>query len=185
MEYRGVAGTEYRYILRFQPKETGESLRGLPGIEVASESTPGPCVRRDIRAARPVRVCGSRSLRRPSMSSSPGSVAKLQITQPIQSANQLKGKRVNAHMLCSVGKTRKPSRNVSYSATSSSAWRVSSASTARAKTGSSATAARNTLRSRCLRASSSPTSEGRSQYGVRAQRQSGRTDADCQSTTAS
>ena len=89
-----------------------------------------------------------------------------------------------AYMLCRVGSTRKPSRNASYSATSSRAWRVSSASTARAKTGSFATAARNALRSRCLHASSSPASEGKSQYGVRAQRHNGRTEADCQSTTA-
>ena len=76
-------------MLRFQPKETGESLRGLPGIEVASESTPGPCVRRDIRAARPVRVCGSRSLRRPSISSSPGSVAKLPKKSPNRSSQPI------------------------------------------------------------------------------------------------
>ena len=88
------------------------------------------------------------------------------------------------YMLCRVGSTKKPSRNASYSATSSRAWRVSSASTARAKTGSFATAARNALRSRCLHASSSPASEGKSQYGVRAQRHNGRTEADCQSTTA-
>ena len=77
--------------------------------------------------------------------------------------------------------TRKPSWNAPYSATASRAWRVLSASTAWAKTGSFTTAARNTPCGRCLHASSSPASEGKSQYGVRAQRHNGQTEADCQS----
>jgi hypothetical protein len=72
-----VGGTEYLYILRFQPKETGESLIGLPGAEVPSESKPEPGVSSDMRAVRQVSICGSRRLRRPSTSSSPGSVANL------------------------------------------------------------------------------------------------------------
>lgn len=167
----------------------GDSLIGLPCAEAASESRPEPVVSSDMRAARPVSVCGSRSLRSPSMSSSPGSVASLYhitnaSTKNCHGAIRLQEKK-QTYMLCRVGSTRKPSRNASYSATSSSAWRVSSASTARAKTGSFATAARKALRSRCLHASSSPASEGKSQYGVRAQRHNGRTEADCQSTTAS
>ena len=55
----------------------GESLIGLPGADAASERTPEPVVSSDMRAARPASVCGSRSLRRPSTSSSPGSVASL------------------------------------------------------------------------------------------------------------
>ena len=54
-----------------------ESLIGLPGADAASESRPEPVVSSDMRAARPESVCGSRSLRRPSISSSPGSVASL------------------------------------------------------------------------------------------------------------
>jgi hypothetical protein len=146
----------------------GESFMGLPGVDAASESRPEPLVSSDMRVARPVSVCGSRSLRRPSISSS----------------TTVRHGYKETYMLCRVGSTRKPSRNASYSATSSRAWRVSSASTARAKTESFATAARNTLRNRCLHASSSPASEGKSQYGVRAQRHNGRTEADCQSMSA-
>jgi len=150
--------------LRFQPKLMGEPFIGLTGADGARESRPEPGVSSDMHAAWPASICGLSNFNRPSASSSSqGSVA---------------------NMLCKVGSTRKPSRNASYSATSSRAWRVSSASTARAKTGSFATAARNTPRSRCLHASSSPASEGKSQYGVRPQRHNGRTDADCQSTSA-
>ena len=91
----------------------------------------------------------------------------------------------NAYMLCKVSKTRKLSRNVLYSTTSSRAWQVLSVLTARTKTVSPATAARNMVCSCCLRASSSPTSEGRSQYSVCAQRQNSHTDTDCQSTSTS
>jgi hypothetical protein len=38
----GVAGTEYRYSLRFQPNVMGESLKGLPGADAARESKPKP-----------------------------------------------------------------------------------------------------------------------------------------------
>jgi hypothetical protein len=180
--------------LRFQPKETGDvSLKGLPGADVPSESKPEPGVSSEMRELlRPLNICGSRrSLCRPSSKSSsfPGSVANL--LSPTKQGVKIhlyageKKRKEKTYMLCSVGNTKKPSRNASYSATSSSAWRVSSASTARAKTGSFATAARNTPRRRCLRASSSPAREGKSQYGVRAQRHSGLTEADCQSTTAS
>jgi len=169
----------------------GDSLIGLPCAEAASESRPEPVVSSDMRAARPVSVCGSRSLRSPSTSSSPGSVASLFLSINASTKNNGYGAAIRpqeknkTYMLCRVGSTRNPSRNASYSATSSRAWRVSSASTARAKTGSFATAARKALRSRCLHASSSsPASEGKSQYGVRAQRHNGRTEADCQSTTA-
>ena len=66
----------------------GESLIGLPGAEAASESKPEPVVSSDMRAARPESVCGSRSLRSPSLSSSPGSVASLD--QPIDASTKTK-----------------------------------------------------------------------------------------------
>ena len=169
--------------MRFQPNVIGESPKGLPGVDAARESKPEPVVSSDMHAIRPASICGSDSFNKPSTPSSPGSVASLRFSpESTQGGDERKNK--ETYMLCNVGSTRKPSRNASYSATSSRAWRVSSASTARENTGSFATAARNTLRSRCLHASSSPTSEGNSQYGVRAHRHNGRTDADCQSTSA-
>ena len=163
----------------------GESFKGLPGADGARESRPEPVVSSDMHAKRPASICESDGFSKPSTSSSPGSVASLSLSLTSQPKEPAGEPNKETYMLCRVGSTRKPSRNASYSATSSRAWRVSSASTARAKTGSFATAARNTPRSRCFHASSSPTSEGKSQYGVRAQRHNGRTDADCQSMSAS
>jgi hypothetical protein len=77
----------------------GESFIGLPGIDAASESRPEPLVSSDMRDARPVSVCGSRSLRRPSMSSSPGSVASLYHDESMESTTGWNGNKRNVHAL--------------------------------------------------------------------------------------
>ena len=72
-EKRGVAGTEYRYSLRFQPKLMGGSFAyGSPREQARTRRES------DMRTARPAGICGPSNLNRPSAaSSSPGSVANL------------------------------------------------------------------------------------------------------------
>ena len=79
----------------------GDSLIGLPCAEAASESRPEPVVSSDMRAARPESVCGSRSLRSPSTSSSPGSVASLHPPTHQQTATGRYGRKrkQNVHAL--------------------------------------------------------------------------------------